>query len=101
MLIFQVLFSLQINNHLCGCEISFSSYARNLGFCITDYMNIELHIKNICQSAYSELRRISTIWNFLSIDSTKTLASPLVLSRLDYVTRSFQAALNIIFKIYK
>ena len=43
-----------------GCEICFSSSARNLGFYITDDMSEELHIKNVCRSAYSELRRIST-----------------------------------------
>ena len=40
--------------------------------------------KNICRSAHSELRRISTIRHLLSADSTKTLVSALVLSRLDY-----------------
>ena len=29
---------------VCGCEISFSSSARNLGFYITNYMSVELHI---------------------------------------------------------
>ncbi|WP_419612594.1 reverse transcriptase domain-containing protein, partial [Thiolapillus sp.] len=69
---------------VCGCEISFSSSARNLGFYIRDDMSVELHIKNVCRSAYSELRRISTIRHLLSVDSTKTLVSAFVLSRLDY-----------------
>ena len=69
---------------VCGCEISFSSSARNPGFYIRDDMSVELHIKNVCRSAYSELRRISTIRHLLSVDSTKTLASAFVLSRLDY-----------------
>ena len=47
-------------------------------------MSVELHIKNVCRSAYSELRRISTIWHLLSVDSTKTLVSTFVLSVLDY-----------------
>ena len=29
---------------VCGCEISFSSSARNLGFYIRDDMSVELHI---------------------------------------------------------
>ncbi|WP_293650351.1 reverse transcriptase family protein [Thiolapillus sp.] len=33
---------------VCGCEISFSSSARNLGFYIRDDMSMELHIKNVC-----------------------------------------------------
>ena len=45
---------------VCGCEISFSSPARNLGFYIRDDMSVELHIKNVCRSASSELRRVST-----------------------------------------
>ena len=69
---------------VCGCEISFSSSARNLGFYIRDDMSVELHIGSVCRSAYSELRRISTIWHLLSVDSTKTLVSAFVLSRLDY-----------------
>ena len=68
---------------VCGCEISFSASARNRGFYITDDMSVELHIKNVCQSAYSELRRISTIRHLLSVDSTKILVSAFVLSRLD------------------
>ena len=69
---------------VCGCEISFSSSARNLGFHIRDDMSVELHLKNVYRSAYSELRRISTIRHLLSVDSTKTLVSAFVLSRLHY-----------------
>ena len=69
---------------VCGCEISSSSSVRNLGFYIRDDMSVELHIKNVCRSAYSELRRISTIRHLLSVDSTKTLVSVFVLSRLYY-----------------
>ena len=47
-------------------------------------MSMELHIKNVCQSAYSELYHISTIWHLLSVDSRKTVVSLFVLSRLDY-----------------
>ena len=69
---------------VCDCEISFSSSARSLGFYIRDYMSVELHIKTVCRSAYSELRRIGTIRHLLSVDSTKTLVSAFFLSRLDY-----------------
>ena len=59
---------------VCGCEISFSSFARNLGFYIRDDMGVELHIKNVCRSAYSELCRISTIRHLLSADYKNTCA---------------------------
>ena len=55
---------------------SFSFSVRNLDFYITDDMSIELHC--------FELHCFSTIWHLLSINSTKTLVSPFVLSRLDY-----------------
>ena len=47
-------------------------------------MSVELHIKNVCRSAYSDLRRISTIRHLLSVDSTKTLVSAFVFSALGY-----------------
>ena len=49
-------------------------------------MSVELHLENVCRSAHSELRRISTIRHLLSVDSTKTLVSAFsfVLSGLDY-----------------
>ena len=68
---------------VCGCEISFSSSARNLGFYIRDDMSVEMHIKDVCGTAYSELCLISTIRHLLSAESTETLVSALVLSRLD------------------
>ena len=41
-------------------------------------------VSKICQSAYLELRRISSIRHVLTADATKTLVTSLVLSRLDY-----------------
>ena len=39
---------------------------------------------NTCRAAYIELRRISSICHFLSLDATKTLMCSLVLLKLDY-----------------
>ena len=83
---------------VCGYEISFSSSAKNLGFYIRDDMSVELHIKNICQVAYPELHRISTIWHLLSVDSTKTLVSAFVLSRLDYCNSLLSGCLKHLFE---
>ena len=74
----------QSANHLCGCEISFSSSPRNLGFYIRDDISVELHTKNTCQSAYSELRRSSTIRYLLSFYSSKPCVSTFVFFWLDY-----------------
>ena len=70
-------------------------------------MSVELHIKNVYRSAYSELRRISTIRHLLSTDSTHThthtqkkkhLCPPLSSLGLIIVTRSSQGALSIFLK---
>ena len=42
------------------------------------------HIIKICQTAYFELKRISSIRRFLTEDTTKTLVTSYILSRLDY-----------------
>ena len=42
------------------------------------------HVIKICQTAYFELKRISSIRRFLTEDATKTLVTSYILSRLDY-----------------
>ena len=69
---------------VCGCKISFSSSARNLGFYTAGDMSVELQTNNVCRSAYFELHRIITNRHLLSIDPTKTFVSAFVFCRLDY-----------------
>ena len=42
------------------------------------------HINKVCQMAYWELRRISSVRQYLTEDAAKTQAVLFVLSRLDY-----------------
>ena len=42
------------------------------------------HVTKVCQLAYTEIRRISSIRRYLSVDATKVLVTSCVLSRLDY-----------------
>ena len=42
------------------------------------------HDINVCQTAYFELKRISSIRRFLTEDTAKTLVTSYILSRLDY-----------------
>ena len=42
------------------------------------------HIIKTCKAAYIEIRRISSIRQYLTEDATKTLAKPCILSTLDY-----------------
>ena len=41
-------------------------------------------MNKLCQLVYLEVRRIGSIRQYLSVETTKTLVSSLVLSRLDY-----------------
>lgn len=69
---------------LSSCHISFSSSARNLGFIFDSNLSMTDHIKKICQTAYYELKRISSIRHLLTDSATKTLVTSCVLSRIDY-----------------
>ena len=53
-------------------NIPFSDSARNLGFILDSKLSMKKHIINICQTAYFELKRISSIRRFLTEDATKT-----------------------------
>ena len=65
-------------------NIPFSDSARNLGFILDSKLSMKKHIIKICQTAYFELKRISSIHRFLTEDTTKTLVTSYILSRLDY-----------------
>ena len=65
-------------------NILFSDSARNLGFILDSKLSMKKHVIKICQTAYFELKRISLICRFLTEDTTKTLVTFYILSRLDY-----------------
>ena len=69
-------------------NIPFSDSARNLGFILVSKLSMKKHIIKICQTAYFELKLISSISRFLNEDATKTLVTSYILSRLDYLTVS-------------
>ena len=62
-------------------NIPFSDSARNLGFILDSKLSLKKHIIKICQTAYFELKRISSI---RTEDATKTLVNSYIVSRLDY-----------------
>ena len=49
-----------------------------------DKLSMKQQVSKICQSAYLELRRISSIRHVLTVDANKTLVTFLVLSHFDY-----------------
>ena len=65
-------------------NIPFSDSARNLGVILDSYLSMKKHVTKIGQTAYFELKRISSIRRFLTEAATKTLVSCYILSRLDY-----------------
>ena len=76
--------SMQINQ----VDISFSPSVRSLGVVLVQTLSFKQQVCNICRLAYLELRRISTIHRYLSVDATKTLVCAFVLSRIDYCNSS-------------
>ena len=65
-------------------NIPFSDSARNLGFILDSKLSMKKHIIKICQTAYFELKHISSICRFPTEDATKTLVTSYILSWLDY-----------------
>ena len=54
--------------------LNFSKSLRNLGIIFDNSFSLHQHIMNTCRAGHIELRRISSIWHFLSMDATKTSA---------------------------
>ena len=69
---------------ICQATICFSDLVRNLGFYLDKDLSTKEHINFICNTAFLEIRRISTIRHCLTDDATETLVVSLVLSRIDY-----------------
>lgn len=67
-----------------SASIPFTDKARNLGFIMDSSLSMKEHVKKTCQTCYFELRRISSIRKFLTVDATKTLVTSCILSRIDY-----------------
>ena len=64
--------------------VPFVKSVRNLGVILDWRLSMKVHIIKVCQIASWELRRISSIRQYLTEDAAKTLVVSLVLSRLDY-----------------
>ena len=69
---------------LGNTSISFANCVRDLGFFFDQDLSMKQHIIKTCQAAYIEIRRISSIHQYLTTEATKTLVSSSILSRLDY-----------------
>ena len=65
-------------------NIPISDSARNLGFILDPKLSMNRHAILICQTAYSELKRISPVRRFLAEDAAKSLVTSYIISRIDY-----------------
>ena len=79
-------------------NIPFSDSARNLGFILDSKLSTKKHGIKICQTAYFELKRISSIRRFLTEDATKTLVTSYILSWLDYCNCLLMGTPNSVFQ---
>lgn len=66
------------------CLIEPSSTARNLGVIFDREMNLQAHVKHLCQICYMHLRSISSVRGALTMQSTECLIHALITSRLDF-----------------
>ena len=69
---------------VCHSTVQFSNSLRDLGFYLDNNLTMKEHVTFVCKIAFLELRRISTIRHYLTLEATKTLVISLVLSRIDY-----------------
>ena len=65
-----------------GIPIEFSKSLRNLGIIFDNSFSLHQNIMNTCKTAYIEMKRISSIRHFLSVDTTKTLMCSLMLTKV-------------------
>ncbi|XP_064633682.1 uncharacterized protein LOC135491641 [Lineus longissimus] len=66
------------------CLVRSSPDVRNFGVIFDTKMNMEKQVTSVCKSAYAQLRNIGHIWRYLTNRAARSLATGLVISRLDY-----------------
>ena len=80
-----VLKNIEINGVFLDKEcVRFVSNARNLGFWIDEEMNFRLHVNKTVSSRFYTIKELGKIKSFLPRDQLNTLATSLVISKLDY-----------------
>ena len=64
--------------------IPFTTCTRNLGFKIVNNLTLDKHISTVCRSACVEIKRISSIRQYMTVEAAKPLVCAVLLSRFDY-----------------
>ena len=70
--------------HVDGERIDFSKKVSNLGLTVDRDLAMNSHVSNTVRASYYEIRKLGQLRDYLDLNSTKTIASSCILSRLDY-----------------
>ncbi|KAK7107751.1 hypothetical protein V1264_015614 [Littorina saxatilis] len=65
-------------------QIVSQTAVKDLGVYLDSALTMQKHISFVCKCAFFELRKISSVRSFLTLQATVQLVSSLILSRLDY-----------------
>ena len=76
--------SVTVGTHKIMFSDKVRNKVRNLGFILDSNLTMKQHVIKTCQTAYYELKRISSIRMYLTEDAAKQLVISCVLSRLGY-----------------
>ena len=93
--------ALPLSLHINGIPIEFSKSLRKLGIIFDKSFSLHKHIMKTWRAACIELRRISSICHFLSVDATKTLMCSLVLLKLDYCNSLLSGSLQYLIQLFQ
>ena len=71
-------------NQIGTNTIQHNNNVKLLGITLDAHMPLEKQISNTCRTSYMQIRRISSIRRYLTVDAVKTLVQATVTMRLDY-----------------
>ena len=67
-----------------AANVPSNQVVKNLGVTFDRYMNMEMHVSNVCKSCFYHLRNIKCIRKYLSKPAAESVIHALISSRLDY-----------------
>ena len=64
--------------------IQHNNYVKILAVTLDAHTTLEKQIRNTCRTSYMQIRRISSIWRYLTVDAVRTRVRATLTVRLDY-----------------
>ena len=89
---------MSISLNINGNEIKNSCKIRNLGVIFDENLSMSDQVTSICQKSYFQLRKIASVWNYLTEFATTILVTTWILLNLDYCNSSLSGITNHNFK---